>query len=74
MRLWFMAIGRGLVLNEQHCRANASALPQHLPSGGLTAMRDNLRHASLATTSMYLHSDDIKWARQMATVLSIPTR
>ncbi len=48
----------------------------HALQGGaeLTTVRDNLRHASLATTSMYLHSDDIKRARQMATVFSIPTR
>jgi site-specific recombinase XerD len=47
----------------------------HALQGGaeLTTVRDNLRHASLATTSMYLHSDDIKRARQMATVFSIPT-
>ena len=31
----------------------------------LTAVRDNLRHASIATTSIYLHSDEIKRARQI---------
>jgi len=31
----------------------------------LTAVRDNLRHASIATTSIYLHSDDAKRARQL---------
>lgn len=31
----------------------------------LIAVRDNLRHASIATTSMYLHGDDIERARQM---------
>lgn len=31
----------------------------------LTTVRDNLRHASLATTSTYLHGDEIKRARQM---------
>jgi len=48
----------------------------HALQGGaeLTTVRDNLRHASLATTSMYLHSDDIKRARQMATVFGVPTR
>jgi site-specific recombinase XerD len=40
----------------------------------LTTVRDNLRHASLATTSMYLHSDDIKRARQMATAFGMPKR
>ncbi|EPK2081348.1 Tn3-like element Tn4401 family resolvase TnpR [Klebsiella pneumoniae] len=31
----------------------------------LTAVRDNLRHASIATTSMYLHGDELERARQM---------
>ena len=47
----------------------------HALNGGaeLTAVRDNLRHSSLSTTSMYLHSDDVKRARQMATVFDNPT-
>ncbi|GAB5101343.1 phage integrase family protein [Caballeronia sp. HLA56] len=36
----------------------------------LTSVRDNLRHASVATTSIYLHSDDAKRARQMTDVFS----
>ncbi|RQR48109.1 integrase [Burkholderia sp. Bp9126] len=32
----------------------------------LTSVRDNLRHASIATTSMYLHGDDLKRDRQIA--------
>jgi len=36
-------------------------------------VRDNLRHGSLAKTSMYLHSDDIKRAQRMATVCGVPT-
>lgn len=31
----------------------------------LTTVRDNLRHASVSTTSIYLHGDDVKRARQM---------
>jgi site-specific recombinase XerD len=48
----------------------------HALQGGaeLTTVRDNLRHASLATTSMYLHSDDVKRAHQMATVFGVTTR
>jgi len=40
----------------------------HLLDGGaeLTTVRDNLRHASLATTSMYLHADDVRRAQQVA--------
>jgi site-specific recombinase XerD len=37
-----------------------------LESGAdLTTVRDNLRHASVATTSIYLHSDDRRRAEQM---------
>ncbi|MGF6985224.1 site-specific recombinase XerD [Paraburkholderia atlantica] len=32
----------------------------------LTTVRDNLRHASVSTTSIYLHGDDIRRARQIA--------
>lgn len=31
----------------------------------LTTVRDNLRHASVSTTSVYLHTDQVKRARQM---------
>lgn len=31
----------------------------------LTTVRDNLRHASISTTSIYLHGDDVKRARQI---------
>ncbi|ADG19772.1 integrase family protein [Paraburkholderia atlantica] len=34
----------------------------------LTTVRDNLRHASVSTTSIYLHSDEVKRARQMSDV------
>lgn len=36
----------------------------------LTTVRDNLRHASVATTSIYLHTDDVKRASQMAKAFS----
>ena len=32
----------------------------------LTTVRDNLRHSSISTTSIYLHSDEVKRAQQMA--------
>lgn len=38
----------------------------------LTTVRDNLRHASLSTTSMYLHSDDLRRARQMEGAFDAP--
>lgn len=31
----------------------------------LTSVRDNLRHASLSTTSIYLHTDEAKRAKQL---------
>ncbi|EDU12132.1 phage integrase [Burkholderia pseudomallei 1655] len=31
-----------------------------------TTVRDNLRHASIATTSIYLQGDEVKRARQMS--------
>lgn len=31
----------------------------------LTTVRDNLRHASVSTTSIYLHSEEVKRARQI---------
>ena len=33
---------------------------------------DNLRHASLATTSMYLHTDDARRAKQVADRFAAP--
>jgi site-specific recombinase XerD len=38
----------------------------------LTTVRDNLRHASIATTSTYLHSDDAKRARQVGLAFPAP--
>lgn len=36
----------------------------------LTTVRDNLRHASISTTSIYLHGDDVKRARQLSDAFS----
>lgn len=38
----------------------------------LTTVRDNLRHASVSTTSVYLHSDQAKRARQMRDAFGTP--
>lgn len=38
----------------------------------LTTVRDNLRHASLSTTSMYLHSDDVRRAKQIGGAFEAP--
>jgi site-specific recombinase XerD len=37
----------------------------------LTSVRDNLRHASIATTSIYLHGDDVKRAKQMGSAFLV---
>jgi site-specific recombinase XerD len=36
----------------------------------LTTVRDNLRHASISTTSIYLHGDEVKRARQLSDAFS----
>lgn len=36
----------------------------------LTTVRDNLRHASISTTSIYLHGDELKRARQLNAAFS----
>lgn len=36
----------------------------------LTTVRDTLRHASVSTTSIYLHSDEVKRARQIGDAFS----
>ncbi len=38
----------------------------------LTTVRDNLRHASLSTTSTYLHSDDLRRAKQIGGAFEAP--
>jgi site-specific recombinase XerD len=38
----------------------------------LTTVRDNLRHASVSTTSVYLHTDQAKRARQMRDAFGTP--
>lgn len=38
----------------------------------LTTVRDNLRHASISTTSIYLHSDEVTRARQLASAFAEP--
>jgi site-specific recombinase XerD len=38
----------------------------------LTTVRDNLRHASASTTSVYLHTDQAKRARQMRDAFGTP--
>lgn len=47
--------------------------PHALARGAeLTTVRDNLRHASIATTSIYLQSDEVKRSRQMDEAFAAP--
>ncbi len=52
----------------------ASIHATHLLEGGaeLTTVRDNLQHVSLATTSLYLHADDARRAKQVAVRFAVP--
>jgi site-specific recombinase XerD len=48
--------------------------PRLLDGGAeLTTVRDNLRHSSLATTSMYLHADDARRAKQVSGRFAAPS-
>jgi site-specific recombinase XerD len=40
----------------------------------LTTVRDNLRHASVSTTSVYLHTDEARRARELAGAFGVPQR
>lgn len=40
----------------------------------LTTVRDNLRHASIATTSTYLHSDEARRSRELSGAFAAPKR
>ena len=40
----------------------------------LTTVRDNLRHASVSTTSAYLHTDEIARAREMSKAFATARR
>ncbi len=46
----------------------------HTPARGaeLTTVRDHLRHATIATTSIYLQRDEAKRSRQMAHAFAAP--
>jgi integrase len=39
---------------------------------GLTTVRENLRHASLSSRSMYLHPGDLRWDRQIGGAFEAP--
>ncbi|MGF6289649.1 tyrosine-type recombinase/integrase [Paraburkholderia youngii] len=80
----FFSLAAGVFLDEN--REFAARLQQasphwlrhthasHALAGGvdLVAVRDNLRHASISTTSTYLHDDDARRAQQVGAVFGRP--
>ncbi|NRF71321.1 tyrosine-type recombinase/integrase [Aquincola sp. S2] len=48
-----------------HCMRHTHATHALESGADLTTVRDNLRHASVSTTSVYLHSDDRRRAEQL---------
>lgn len=48
-----------------HWMRHMRASPALARGAKLTTVRNNLRHASIATTSIYLPSDEVKRARRM---------
>ena len=55
-----------------HWMRHTHATPALQRGAELTTVRDNLRHASLATTSMYLHTDDLRRAKQIGGAFEAP--
>jgi integrase len=54
-----------------HCMRHTHATHALVRGAELTTTRENLRHASVATTSIYLHTDEVKRARGTATHRSL---
>ena len=54
-----------LVRASPHWMRHSHATHALAHGAELVTVRDNLRHASIATTSVYLHGDDVKRAKQM---------
>lgn len=59
------ALAEKLRLATPHWMRHTHATHALARGAELTSVRDNLRHASIATTSIYLHGDDLKRAQQM---------
>ena len=55
-----------------HWMRHTHATPALQRGAELTTVRDNLRHASLSTTSVYLHSDDLRRVKQIGEALEAP--
>ena len=60
------AVGQKLQQASPHWIRHTHATHALAHGAELTIVRDNLRHASISTTSIYLHGDDVKRAQQIA--------
>ena len=66
------ALAEKLQLASPHWMRHTHATHALQRGAELTTVRDNLRHASLSTTSMYLHSDDLRRAKQIGGAFEAP--
>lgn len=64
------ALAAKLLTASPHWMRHTHATHALANGADLTVVRDNLRHASIATTSAYLHVEDSKRARQLGEVFS----
>jgi len=64
------ALAAKLRLASPHWMRHTHASHALSKGADLMSVRDNLRHASIATTSIYLRAEEIKRARQMSEVFS----
>jgi hypothetical protein len=70
LTIW-VSIDGALVVSEPVSRMRHTHATHALERGvDLTTVRDNLRHASLSTTSIYLHTGKEKRARQLRTAFA----
>lgn len=60
------ALAEKLELASPHWMRHTHARHALARGADLLSVRDNLRHASIATTSIYLQAEDVKRSRQMA--------
>ena len=67
------ALAEKLQLASPHWMRHTHATHALQRGADLPIVRDNLRHASLSTTSMYLHSDDLRRAKQIGGAFEAPS-
>ncbi|WP_454905972.1 phage integrase family protein [Variovorax gossypii] len=68
------ALSERLLRASPHWMRHTHATHALAHGAELTTVRDNLRHASVSTTSTYLHTDEVRRARQMEAAFEVPGR